>query len=231
MWERSAEAWIAAQGPDGDRSRKVILDPALGPLLGDLSGLHVLDVGCGEGRYARKMAAKGAIVTGLDPTPAFILCARTQSPNIDFVRAGAEAIPMPENSYDLSLSYLSLVDIRDDRGACAEMVRVTKVGGRIVVVTISNVASTSDGWERDEQGRAIRRTVDRYMGSFAMNLKWKGIEITNYHRPLSRILGHFLKNGCVLTQFVEPLPDPEDPSFAEEFRVPTFQIYCFQKEV
>ena len=43
-----------------------IISPNLEPLLGDLNGKRVLDVGCGTGKYSRLMASLGALVTAID---------------------------------------------------------------------------------------------------------------------------------------------------------------------
>ena len=51
-WRTSAQAWIDSQTEEGDESRRDILDPALVGILGDVRGLRVLDLGCGEGPRA-----------------------------------------------------------------------------------------------------------------------------------------------------------------------------------
>jgi len=230
LWEASAQAWIDCQGEDGDRSRREILDPALATILGDVSGLRVADIGAGEGRYARKLVAQGAEVVAAEPVALFVEVGRKRSPGVAYVQAGGEALPLADQSFDLVLSYLSLIDIADDDRAIREMVRITKLGGRVVVVLISNVASTSDGWERDEDRRPVRRTVDNYMRVFPMMLSWKGMTIRNYHRPLSRTMSAFFVAGCVLTGFHEPLPLAVTDLYEEEVRVPTFQILEFRRE-
>jgi ubiquinone/menaquinone biosynthesis C-methylase UbiE len=223
-WKESAQAWIASQGEHGDTSRREILDPALDDLLGDVSGLHILDVGCGEGRYARHLAKRGAIVTGIDPVEEFIGIAKERDPKSTYLVSRAESLPLGNKSFDVVLSYLSLVDIPDYVSASREMCRVLKPGGSIVIVTVSNVASTSSGWVKDDEGRKLYRPVDRYMEDFRMDLEWSNIRIQNYHRPLSRILRQFFDAGVALTDFLEPLPRPGTAYYQEEFRAPNFQI-------
>lgn len=227
-WTGSAQAWIDAQGEFGDGSRRDILDPALEPILGNVAGLTILDVGCGEGRYARLLATKGATVTGLDPVDDFINLARSRHPQGKYVVGTAEQMPFTERSFDIVLSYLSIVDIPDHRRAIGEMTRVLSSTGRIVLVTISNMASTSDTWVRDTAGRKLYRTVDRYMDEFSLDLKWSGIHIQNYHRPLSAIFSPFFEAGLLLDGFYEPLPAKGSPDYVDEYRVPTFQIMTFR---
>lgn len=230
QWSASAGAWIAAQGEHGDTSRREILDPALVTILGDVAGIKVLDVGCGEGRYCRKLAGLGAVVTGIEPVPELHAAAVQRDPPGTYVAASAEQMPLPRDSFDVVLSYLSLVDIADDQAAAAEMVRVCKPGGKIVVVTLSNMASTTDNWVKDEAGNRLYRIVDRYMECFPLRLAWGGIEITNFHRPLSRTVGLFTQSGCVLTGLFEPLPEQGSKNYRDEHRCPTFQILVFRKE-
>lgn len=228
-WRTSAQAWIDSQTEEGDESRRDILDPALETILGNVQGLRVIDVGCGEGRYARKLASRGAIVTGVDPVELFVQRARQLQPAGTYLVAGAESIPLPDASFDLVLTYLSIIDIPDYRAAIREMCRLLAPEGRIVLVTISNVASTTDGWVRDDTGRKLYRTVDRYMDEFALDLEWNRIHILNYHRPLSAILGPFFESGLVVDGFYEPLPDPACRSYLDERRVPSFQIVTLRR--
>ena len=227
-WDVSAKAWIEGQGELGDTSRRLILDPCIDPLLADVHGLSILDVGCGEGRYVRKLASRGAIVTGIDPVQEFIEVAQTRLPTGTFIKAFGESVPVPDASFDIVLSYLSIVDISDYKAGIREMCRVLKPGGRIVVATVSNVASTTDGWVKDASGAKLYRTVDRYMEEFSMDLAWMGIEIVNFHRPLSAILAVFFQCGLVMDGFYEPLPPVDDPWYCDEHRVPTFQVMTFR---
>ena len=218
---------MTSQGTSGDWSRREILDPALDKLLGNLEGCRVLDVGCGEGRYCRVLHEKGAIVTGLDPVEEFITTAKSLHPDGSYSQGFAEFLPYLSSSYDLVLSYLSLVDILDYKAAIAEMARVMKPTGRIIVVSLSNLASCTTGWVKNSEGKRLYRTVDRYMEEFTLNLEWSGISIENFHRPLSAVLGAFFKQGLVLTDFQEPLPEP--PTLCDEHRAPTFQIMTFAR--
>lgn len=108
------------------------------------------------------------------------------------------------------------------------MARVIKSDGEILIVTISNVASTSDGWIKNGAGEKLYRPVDHYMDDFELDLKWRGIHILNYHRPLSAILEAFFKSGLVLDAFIEPLPSPNSVAYQDEFRAPSFQIMRFR---
>ena len=132
-WTESAEAWIASQGDEGDPSRRFVTDPAVRMLLAGRRFSHMLDVGCGEGRFCRLMKPQCARTTGIDPTVPLIDAARRLDPDGDYVIAGGEALPFADAAFDLVASYLSLGDIPDYRAAISEMARVLAPGGTLLV--------------------------------------------------------------------------------------------------
>ena len=207
-----------------------MLDPPIGKILGDVQGKSVLDLGCGEGRFTRILSSKGAIVTAIDPVPEFIAHAKSLDPSSTYIEAFAESIPLPDQSFDAIVSYLTVIDIDDLEAASREIIRLLKPGGQLVIATIANMSSCTAEWVKDAEGNKLYRTVDRYMEHFSMDIEWSNIRIVNHHRPLSYVLGLFLKSGFVLTDFLEPLPPTDNRFYEEEFRCPTFQIYSLRKE-
>lgn len=106
-------------------------------LMGPLNRTRVLDVGCGDGALVRAVASQGAVVTGLDPDPAMLQAARTQtvaaSIEAAFVDGRAEQLPFPDASFDEVVTVTALCFIADTSLALREMVRVLRPGGRLVI--------------------------------------------------------------------------------------------------
>lgn len=225
LWKNSAQAWIRGQGETGDFSRREILDPCMKALLGDIKGAELLDLGCGEGRFSRWMRDAGAFCVGVDPVEEFVLHARKTDPEGTYLVAPAEDLPFGPGSFDLVVSYLTLPDIPDLDAAAEQITSVLRPGGRFVVATISNLASCTNGWVKDDQGTKVHRIIDRYMEHFSLVHEWSGLKIANFHRPLSYTLDCFLSRGMLLTDFLEPLPVNPGVAYDEEFRVPTFQVF------
>ena len=170
-------------------------------------------------------------MTGIDPVPRFIERAKELDERSTYLVGRAEELPIASEAFDLVLSYLTLIDIPDLATAAGEVARVLRPGGELVVVTISNIASSTPGWRKDEAGRKLHRVVDRYMEAFAMDLERRGIRVRNFHRPLPAMLGEFFSRGFVMTEFIEPLPrDRQSELYAEEVRAPNFQIFTLRKE-
>jgi len=121
--------------------------PAIGgPVARDLveaatlrTGQRVLDVGCGTGIVARLAAEKlngNGVVAGLDVNPGMLAVAREVTPraaNIDWYEANAEAIPLPDRSFDVVLCQMSLQFMPGRVNALREIHRVLAVGGRLVL--------------------------------------------------------------------------------------------------
>jgi SAM-dependent methyltransferase len=96
----------------------------------DLSGT-VLDDGCGLGTYLAAMAPYSHCRFGLEVELDRAVQALAQAEGV--VQAVGEKMPFTNNSFDMVLSNEVIEHVDDDRQAVAEMVRVTKPGGRIVI--------------------------------------------------------------------------------------------------
>ena len=232
-WVQSAGAWIEGMRR-GDRNRTHLLDPAMLESVGDVKGLDVIDVGCGEGRFCRMLAERGANVTGVDLTPSLVVEAKSLHPNGEYFEAGAECLPFPDRRFDLAVSYVVLVDIADYRTAIREMARVTKPGGRVVAANVSSFISTSEtSWHKDTTGRKLHFPVDRYFEERPLRLNWSEISIINWHRPMQAYMSAYLDAGLVLRRFVEPKPTPEaiavHPEMIDETRIALFNVMVWEK--
>lgn len=106
-------------------------------LVGDLDNRKALDVGCGDGLLAIRLAQRGAQVTGLDPDPTMLAAVRqraeSQSLDVAVVRGRAEALPFADNSFDLVTAVTVLSFISQADTAIAEMTRVLRPGAQLVV--------------------------------------------------------------------------------------------------
>lgn len=119
-----------------DRLWRIALRRAVSPRPGD----RVLDLAAGTGTSSAALAATGATVVAADFSPGMIAEGRRRFghlPNIDFVEADATNLPFDDNEFDAVTISFGLRNVADPRKALAEMLRVTKPGGRLVVCEFS----------------------------------------------------------------------------------------------
>lgn len=112
--------------------RTAVLD-----LAGALAGRDVLEVGCGDGTYALGAARAGARVTGIDRSAAVVEAARLRAADVglplELHVADALALPFPAERFDVVLAVTVLCFVPDPPQAVAEMARVLRPGGVVVL--------------------------------------------------------------------------------------------------
>ncbi len=104
---------------------------------GLVSGKHVLDIASGEGYGARILAQSAARVTGVDIFPEAVANAtqRYAGENISFLEGGAAAIPLPDASVDVTVSFETLEHLHEQEAMIGEIRRVLRDDGLLVIST------------------------------------------------------------------------------------------------
>ncbi len=238
-WEAFAPEWIARSEAKADAAREGLLDDWMQEVIGLVDGLAVIDLGCGEGRFCRMLAARGARTLGVDLQPAFIDYARrVAGPAETYECADIQLLTdVGDGLFDLAVSYISLVDVPDQRSSIREAFRVLKLGARFVVCDLSPMATAwiDEGpWLRDGSGQKLHYVLDHYATEGARRVAFpSGHELTNFHRMLSTTINDFLDAGFELVRIHEPVPSDEQlarvPDNNDLFRVPIFTIYDLVK--
>ncbi|SDS39217.1 class I SAM-dependent methyltransferase [Bradyrhizobium canariense] len=231
-WDHSAQAWLDSMGERGDWAREHVLDPVMLSRVAAGRFRTALDVGCGEGRFCRMLKGAGVTATGIDPTRPLLETAKRRDPTSDYRPGGAERLEFETASFDLVVSYLTLVDIADFRTAIGEMTRVLKPGGSLLIANLTGFTSAcaAQGWVKDEDGRHLYFPVDCYLDEFPFWLEWAGIRIENWHRPLAAYMTALLESGLNLTFFSEPEPVSGEGTRRDDFRrVPWFVVMEWQR--
>ncbi|MBP7777833.1 MAG: class I SAM-dependent methyltransferase [Acidobacteria bacterium] len=232
-WQDSAAAWVADQGEHGDFGRRYVLDPVMLPRALAAAPKRALDVGCGEGRFCRMLRQRGVDAVGLEPTPALLATARARDGHGTYVEGVAEHLPFDDQSFDLVVSYLTLIDIQDIQAAIREMARVLRPDGTLLIANLNgfNTACADRDWVLNGDGRRDHFPIDRYLDERAMWIEYRGIRVLNHHRPLRTYMQALLGAGLELSYFDEPDPSADaSPSRAAAYRrVPWFLVMEWTK--
>jgi len=156
-------------------------------VLGDVTGLDVLDLGCGIGYFSAWLARRGARVVGLDVTPAQLETARRMQAEfgLDFplVEASAEAVPLADGSFDLVLSEYGASIWCDPSEWIPEAARLLRPGGRLIFLRNSTLVILCS----PDEGRVEERLARPQFGM--RRFEWEdGVEFHLAHGDWIRLL-------------------------------------------
>ncbi|HWD55142.1 MAG TPA: class I SAM-dependent methyltransferase [Acidimicrobiales bacterium] len=139
------------------------LEPALRPCL---RGARLIDIGCGGGQIAKRLAHSGFSVVGIDPSRAQVRrFARAGGLGTRPAQARAEALPFPSESFESLYSSCAWKHWPMPHLGIAECVRVTRSGGSLAVIEIDGTASADEFWAFARTSRiplGLRRAYLRF---------------------------------------------------------------------
>ncbi len=224
-WENQADEWAAwARAPDHDAFWHHTL-PHLLELIPD-PGPLTLDLGCGEGRLARELTARGHRVLGLDASPTLARLAATHPQPTTTVLADLAAIPLPDSVADVAVACMSFHDVDDLRGAAREAARALRPGGRLCLAIVHPINSAGHFVDASPDAPFI---IERsYLSEFRYSdsIARDGLPMTfhSMHRPLEAYTRAIEDAGLVIDALREPAwSDPDQASRdAGWHRIPMF---------
>jgi|SRR5690625_1397 len=190
-----------AQQKSGDVSFLRVLRPWIGSAVRDAA--TILDVGCGSGRLSETLRAKGAQVTGVDPSSRSIALAKSWDPGGDYHVGTLESFSAanPGARFDLAVANMVLMDAPDLDGLLGGVARLVH-GGRFAA-TIAHPAFWPlylgyAGNEAFSYGKEIFVEAP-----YVVNNKRFGSATTHVHRPVSRYISAFAQAGMTITRMEE----------------------------
>jgi SAM-dependent methyltransferase len=206
-WETRAADWVRwARSPALDND---FWDFHLPEFLRFLPapGRRTVDVGCGEGRLGRVLAASGHHVVGFDASPTSARAAATHPDGHPVAIADAARLPLPDAAADLAIAFMSLHDFDDLPAAVTEVARVLVPDGRFCVALLhpALTARLVDGYATE---RRYRFTVE----NGGLQMTYEGT-----HRPLASYFAALETAGFVVESLREPVAVRHDGRPAVNF--------------
>jgi SAM-dependent methyltransferase len=194
-WRDRAHTWVRwARSPELDDDFWQFHLPQFLDLLPPPGRLTV-DVGCGEGRLGRVLAAGGHRVIGCDAAFSLVKAAAEASQPGTWVVADAARLPIRDHAADLVTAFMCLHDFDDMTAAVAEAARILAPGGWFAIALLHPVFSTRlTGTYADEQPYTL--TVDRA----GQTMTYHG-----RHRPLTAYTTALAAAGLAVEAIREPL--------------------------
>lgn len=203
--------------------------PATIALLGDVTGLRVLEAGCGPGVLTGWLADNGAAVTAMDVSPEMARLAEDRVGGRARIVVGDLSEPLrfaADASVDLVVASLVLHYLADWAGPLAEFHRVLAPRGAVVFSTHHPAAD----WQlhSPEDYFAVRQVTETW------TMNGESFDVTFWRRPLTAMTAAISRAGFVIDELVEPAPADElrqrDPKSDDKIRTsPRFLFFRLVK--
>jgi SAM-dependent methyltransferase len=183
--------------------------PAILDLAGDVAGRRILDAGCGSGPLFAALRDRGAIVTGFDKSAGMLELARRRLGDDADLRAAelGGPLPFPDATFDDVTASLLLHYLEDWGPALAELRRVLKPGGRLII-------SVDHPFAIALMHREAGREVD-YFATYNWVDEWtvggQTALFSFWARPLHAMTDAFTAAGFRIAVISEPAPAPDTP--------------------
>ena len=182
LWNANARWWDDQIG-DGNDFQTVLIEPATERLLNVAQGDAILDIACGAGRFARRLADLGATVTAFDCSTEFVDRARTRTAaasRIDYHvidAADTDALlSLGANRFDKAVCTMALMDMPEVAPLFAALSRLLRPGGAFVFSVTRPCFHSA----------AIQRFAEVYDADSGRSLIRSGVKVSSYLSPYAR---------------------------------------------
>jgi 2-polyprenyl-3-methyl-5-hydroxy-6-metoxy-1,4-benzoquinol methylase len=222
IWDKNADFWNDQMG-EGNEFHRVLNAPAQERLLNLSSGDLVLDIGCGNGQFARRMAALGAHVVAFDASPRMIENARANttesSQHIDYRVVDATdrsaLLALGERRFDAAVSTMTMMDMASIEPLLSSLRIMLKPASRFVfsvchpcfnsggVKLVAEQATSEEGVLSTRYSVSVSDYV-RPRPTKGVAMKDQPVAQYYFDRPLSVLLNACFTSGFVLDGLEEP---------------------------
>jgi len=228
-WNANAAFWDERMA-DGNAFFHSLIWPATARLLGEVRGRRVLDIACGNGVAARRLAEMGACVLAFDFAEELVRLAQERSADgrqeIDYrvLDATDEAalLTLGEKTFDAAVCCMALFDMAEIRPLLLALHRLLVPTGSLVFSVLHpcfNNAGISQMAEMVEREGELTTQYSVKIWRYLSSETFRGIAMVGeptlqpiFHRPLGELFGAFFEAGFVLDGLEERAFPPGDPA-------------------
>jgi SAM-dependent methyltransferase len=215
--------------PDAESPVETMEIPALRRQVGDVSGLRILDLGCGDGWLGEELLRRGAAgYHGVDASAEMVVrAARRLGAAATVTRQPLEELELGAARFDLVVSCLALHYVADLTAALARAAAHLDPGGRLVYTHEHPVVTSNES--RPAGGSRGAWTVDGYFRPGARRVTFFGQPVVKYHRTVEHHVTAFAAAGFRLTGLSECAPERERfgarrDEYERRLRIPLFLL-------
>ena len=208
--------------------------PALFSLLPDLTGMRVLDLGCGFGEHCKEFIRLGAeSVVGIDISEKMLEVARAENADkkITYLRLPMEDLDQVEGQFNIVISSLAMHYVEDFAGVVRNIGKKLTKGGLFVFSQehpINTCHTTGERWTLDENGKKIHVNLKNYCIERENESVWFVDNVKRYHRKFSTIVNTLVDGGFTIERMIEPHPSAkmieEYPDHEDNLHKPDFLL-------
>lgn len=237
-WDEVADDYHKSVGETGDSYHRTYVNPVIFDILGDIKGLSILDLACGQGYLSRILARKGAKVVGVDLSEKMIEIAQASEESeplgVKYIHCNSgDMSEITGASMDYVVSTFGFHDIKEIETTIEECSRVLKERGKLIFAIPHPFAYARR--TQDEEGYYLK--MRNYMSIKEIpHPKYKETEVVAYHRPLSYYFDKLFSVGLQMIAFREitavisrgkPIKDEQLLAYKQE--IPGFLVVGFVK--
>ena len=213
-------------------------EPALYGLLPSLSGLRILDIGCGFGKFASFCLQKGAAhISGIDISSNMISEAREsiKDSRASFEVIATEDFEADEGSFDLVVSSMCFHYVKNIRRVFENVSFALRENG-LFVFSVEHPICTSllKGWCSSNDEPKRHWPVDDYKKETMRVSRWFVDGVIKYHRTLETYINELIDAGFSIERLLEPGPTKdavvERPDLMEHLRRPPVLVLAARKK-
>ena len=218
-WNANAQFWDERMG-EGNDFVNVLVWPATLRLAEPCAGQRILDIACGNGLHARRLAELGIAVVGIDFAEEMLARARAReeyAESVTYLSVDAtdekELLKLADQPFDTAICQMALFDIADIDPLMRALPRLLRPGGRFVFTIMHpcfNSSHVTHVAEMEDRNGEIVTTYSLNIRGYMTPSTDPGLAIDGqpephlyFHRPISEVFNAAFANGFTLNGLEE----------------------------